>query len=359
MPRGKTVKTATDAADTAGLDCITDALHPRRTTDLIGQDAVLNIISRAIRGGRPPGGWLLSGPPGIGKATLAYRIARYLLTYGAGADGPEDLSVPPDAPVAQQITAGSHPGLLVLKRGTNPSTGKPMSVLPVEEVRRLAPFFGMTAGAGGWRVAIIDTADDMNAASANALLKLLEEPPPRAVMLILAHAPGRMLPTIKSRCQKLALRPLSDGDMDALLTRALPDSTPEQRSGLIRLAAGAPGAAMRLAEGDGLELAQAADSLIDQAGSPDIAALFALADKLARVTDGLSIFSGFLVQALETRIRRRALEGDARGLTHWSSALQLLTTHLAQLDNLHLDPKAGLMHAATLMHDSTDRGGAL
>lgn len=358
MARAKTPRSEKSAEDSQ-VDCISDALHPRHTMTLTGHENVLQILSRAIRGGRPPGGWLISGPPGVGKATLAYRVARYLLAYGATADGPEDLSVPPDSPAAQQIIAGAHPGLLVLKRGINPNTGKPMSVLSVEEVRRLGPFFGMTAGAGGWRVAIIDTADDMNAASANALLKLLEEPPPRAVMIILANAPGRMLPTIRSRCQKLALRPLSDADMDQMLARALPDSLPDDRAALIRLAAGAPGAAMRLAEGDGLELAAAADQLIDQAASPDIGALFTLADKLARMTDGQSVLSGFLIQALEERIRRRALSGDVRGLSIWSDALQQLSAYIGQVDNLHLDPKTGLLHTAGLLNATSRRGGAL
>src|SRR5512147_2401252 len=155
-------------------DRIEGFAHPRETTNLIGQDAALFHAARAIRSGKPPQAWLISGPLGVGKATLAYRIARYLLAYGARDTGAEDLSVPPNDPNAIQVRAGSHAGLLVLKRGINEKTGKLMSELPVDEIRRLAGFFGMTSGAGGWRVAIVDTADDMNTNAANALLKLLE-----------------------------------------------------------------------------------------------------------------------------------------------------------------------------------------
>ena len=181
--------------------------HPRETETLLGQDKALMLAAHTLRGGRPPHAWLITGPPGIGKATLAYRMARYLLRHGATADGPADLSVPPDDTVARQMSARAHSGLLVLKRGLN-KAGKPQTELPVDEVRRLSGFFGMTSGAGGWRVAIIDPADDMNDNAANALLKQLEEPPQNAMLLLLSHRPGRLLPTIRSRCRRLDLSPL-------------------------------------------------------------------------------------------------------------------------------------------------------
>src|SRR5579871_3835119 len=131
--------------------------HPRETFALVGQDDALRRAARALRAGRPPSAWLITGAPGIGKATLAYRIARYLLAYGATDAGPADLSVPDDEPNARQVVAGAHPGLLVLKRGENPDTGKLMTVLSVDEIRKLANFFGMTSGAGGCRVEIVDT----------------------------------------------------------------------------------------------------------------------------------------------------------------------------------------------------------
>src|SRR5579871_3120465 len=203
--------------------------HPRENRPLIGHAEQLARVTRVLHAGRPPQGWLITGPPGIGKATLAYRIARYLLAYGARDIGAVDLSVPANDPAAIQVMAGSHPGLLVLKRVINERTGKLTTELPVDEVRRLAGFFGMTSGAGGWRVALIDTADDMNANAANAILKLLEEPPRHAMLLLLANRPGQLLPTIRSRCQRLELRPLDEARVADALKRYLPEADTEER----------------------------------------------------------------------------------------------------------------------------------
>src|SRR5215470_11621906 len=193
--------------------------HPRETVRLVGHEKALARASQAIRTGRPPQAWLITGAPGIGKATLAYRIARYLLAFGATDRGPADLSVPERDPASIQVAAASHPGLLVLKRSPNPDTGRLMNVISVNEIRRLGGFYGMTSGAGGWRVAIVDTADDMNDNAANAILKLLEEPPARAMLLLLANVPGRLLPTIRSRCQRLDLKPLDAGTVAGELGR--------------------------------------------------------------------------------------------------------------------------------------------
>src|ERR1700760_235074 len=239
--------------------------HPRETFALLGQQDGLRRAARALRSGRPPSAWLIADAPGVGKATLAYRIARYLLAFGAGDAGPDDLSVPQDHPAARQVVAQSHPGLLVLKRAINPKTGKLMTVLSVDEIRRLADFFGMTSGAGGWRVAIVGTADDMNDNAANALLKMLEEPPANAMLLLLSNTPGRLLPTIRSRCQRLEVRPLDDATLEKKRARELPAMAAAERASLARVAGGSIGAALTLATGEGAALAQEADRLIDQA----------------------------------------------------------------------------------------------
>ena len=182
------------AEEVIELDRLEGFPHPRETTRLAGQDAALQRAARAIRAGHPPQAWLITGPPGIGKATLA---------FGATTKGPEDLAVPESNGDAIKLAAGSHPGLLALKRGFN-DQGRPMTVLGVDVVRRLGGFFGMTSGAGGWRVVIVDTADDMNDNAANALLKILEEPPQQSLFLLISHAPARVLPTILSRCRQFA-----------------------------------------------------------------------------------------------------------------------------------------------------------
>ena len=324
---------------------------------LVGQDAALARAARAIRGGHPPGAWLITGAPGIGKATLAYRIARYMLAYGATAAGAEDLSVPEREPNAIQIAAASHPGLLVLKRGLN-SSGKLMGDLSVGVIRKLSGFFGMTSGAGGWRVAIVDTADDMNDAAANALLKMLEEPPARAMLILLSNVPGRLLPTIRSRCQRLDLRPLDAATLEAELARFLPDTNAAERAALARLAGGSIGTALRLAGGDSVALAREADKLLDHAQVPDIAAILALGDKIYRITDGLSTFGDFLTEALTARIRARALAGGAH-LDRWVECLNRLNATFARTAALNLEPRQTLLSAAGQLAQARRRAGAL
>ncbi|MBS0471970.1 MAG: DNA polymerase III subunit delta' [Proteobacteria bacterium] len=350
-PRSRTIKTE----DIVETDRIDGFPHPRETLRLAGQDAALTRAARAIRGGHPPQAWLLCGPPGIGKATLAYRIARYLLAFGAKAAGPEDLSVPERDPAALQLAAGAHPGLLVLKRGLNDS-GKLMSVLGVDVVRKLQGFFGMTSGAGGWRVVIVDTADDMNDAAANALLKLLEEPPQRAMLLLLSNTLGRLLPTIRSRCQRLDLRPLDPATLEAELARLLPERDSTERAALARLSGGSVGLALRLASGDGVELAREADRFLDN--PPDIAAALALADRINRITDGLDGFAAFLHDALVARIRARALQ-DASNLDRWLDLLARLDNSFTRSSALNLDPRQTLVSAATALNATSRRAGAI
>ncbi|MBA2588522.1 MAG: DNA polymerase III subunit delta' [Alphaproteobacteria bacterium] len=338
-------------------DRIEGFAHPRETAALLGQDLALGRAARALRAGRPPSAWLITGAPGVGKATLAYRIARYLLAFGATAEGPEDLRVPQDHPAARQVASQAHPGLLVLKRAINPRTGKLMTVLSVDEIRRLANFFGMTSGAGGWRVAIVDTADDMNDNAANALLKMLEEPPGNAMLLLLSNTPGRLLPTIRSRCQRLDLRPLDEAAMDQGLKQHLPDENAAERAALARLAGGSIGAALTLATGDGGALAKEADKLIDHARDPDLLALLTLGEKLYRTQDGLELFGEFLSASLADRIRARAYAG-APGLERWVAALNRLEQGFARAAGLNLEPRQTVLSAARdLFHVA--RNGAL
>ncbi len=341
--------------DIVETDRIAGQPHPRETFRLVGQEQALATASRAIRSGRPPQAWLIGGPPGVGKATLAYRIARYLLRYGAKDAGPEDLAVAENDSVSVQIKAGAHPGLLVLKRGLNPDTGKLMTVLSVGEIRKLGNFFGLTSGAGGWRVAIVDTADDMNEAAANALLKLLEEPPPRSMLLLLAHAPARLLPTIRSRCQRLPLRPLDETTATKELEHFLPEMDGRERAHLAKLSGGSIGAALRLASDDGLMLASEADKLVARAASPDFAATLALAEKIARIDDGSEQFGRFLLEALRDRILARARDG-APSLERWVRLSEQLGESFARMEGLHLDPRQTILSAETALARVARRG---
>lgn len=252
----------TDLSELADPTRIEGAPHPRETARLIGQEDAEAGFLEAYGSGRMHHGWMLTGPRGIGKATLAYRIARFLLATPAdGGDGlfgtlpnPDTLDVPPDHPVSRRILAGSEPGLFVLKRGPNDKGDRISAEIRVDEVRKLRNFFALSATEGGRRVVIVDAADELNTNAANAILKLLEEPPSNAFLLLIAHQPSRLLPTIRSRCRELRLHPLAPPEMAQALAAAGTDAQPDQAAALAEIAGGSVGEALRLILRDGLSL---------------------------------------------------------------------------------------------------------
>lgn len=201
-----------DAGAPAEPDLVEGAPAPREARVLVGhREAVQGLI--AAFGASPPQAILLEGRKGIGKATLAFRLARALLEAVPGAPLPEDLATDADGRTARRVAAGTHPSLLHLTRPWDDDKKRFKTELTVDEVRRLVPFLGGTAADGGWRVVIVDAVDDMNLSAANALLKALEEPPRRTVFVLVAHVAGRVLPTIRSRCRSVRLRPLADDEV--------------------------------------------------------------------------------------------------------------------------------------------------
>jgi len=267
-------------------DRLGDFRHPRETNVLYGHSHAEEALFDAFMSGRMHHAWLLTGPKGIGKATLAYRMAKFVLTYSsaekARAMGAGNLCVAEDMPAARQILAQGHPDLLVIRRPVDEKTKKAKSVIPVDQVRKTSGFFGKSAGAGGWRVCIVDSADEMNANSANALLKVLEEPPAKSLFLLVSHQPGRLLPTIRSRCRQLPMPALSSSAMDRVLGANGADLGADDIAAIDVLAEGSAGRALTIASGDGLELYRSMVGLICQLPRPDIAAMHALADKAAR-----------------------------------------------------------------------------
>ncbi len=197
-------------------DRLPSAPHPRETLALIGHASQERAFLAALASGRMHHGWLLAGPEGIGKASFAYRAARFVLAAGdptTRAASATSLAMPETDPATRRIMAQSHPDLHLLRRIPKPDGKGYTSNIPVDAVRRVLDRFGSSAAEGGWRVCIVDSAEDMDRSAANALLKLLEEPPPRALFLIVAHAPGRMLPTIRSRCRLMGFAALDEGQV--------------------------------------------------------------------------------------------------------------------------------------------------
>jgi DNA polymerase-3 subunit delta' len=246
---------------------------------LVGHESVEATMIRAHAAGRMPHAWLLTGAPGIGKATLASLFARWLL-LGGQPRGRFDFD--DRHPAAKLIDSGAHPDLRVLAREINEKTGKLRSEIAVSQARASIDFMRLTPALGGWRIVIVDAADDFNAESANALLKVIEEPPPRALFVIVAHAVNRVLPTIRSRCRRLALQPLSEAGVVAVIRRHAPDLTEPDAVALARLAEGSPGRALALATAGGPDLLREMEALLATLPSLDPAALDRLADKAAR-----------------------------------------------------------------------------
>jgi DNA polymerase-3 subunit delta' len=260
--------------------------HPRETLQWFGHDEAERALLDAYRGGRMPHAWLIGGPPGIGKATLAYRMARFVLAHpdcsAPQVESAGSLALPPDHRAARLVAAQGHPDLLVLERRPGDS-GALRTVIAVEDVRRLVPFLGSTAGEAGWRVVVVDSADELNAAGANALLKLLEEPPRRCLFLIVSHAPGRLLATIRSRCRRLLLRPLAPADIGRAVGAALgrnPDDAAVQKAA--SAADGSVAQAIGLIGGPLLAVRERVIELLGLLPATDPRALHALGESLER-----------------------------------------------------------------------------
>ena len=247
-------------ADIPEADCIEGAPHPRTTSALLGQGSAEATFLQAFNTGRLHHGWLITGPRGVGKATLAWRLARFLLATPEddggmfAAPAPETLDIPDSHPVARRIAALSEPRLSLLRRAYDEKKAKLQDVISVDEVRKMKSFFTLSAADGGRRVAIIDAVDEMNPAAANALLKLLEEPPKSVTMFLISHQPARLLPTIRSRCRELRLGPLSAQDLSDALTMAGGEVMPDDRIALAELAGGSVGEAFRMTNLEGLAL---------------------------------------------------------------------------------------------------------
>lgn len=368
-------KVSADPSELEKLEWPYDWPPPWRSTRLVGHDAAERTMLAAQQTGKLHHAWLMTGPRGIGKATLAWRFARFLLAGQAGGlfGAPDSLDVAADAPGRSLIDARSHPDLFHLRRTMNPDTGRMRNEVVVDDVRGLSEFMHMTPAMGEWRVAIVDAADEMNRNAANAVLKVLEEPPPKAVLLIVAHAPGRLLPTIRSRCRRLALHPLADKTVIELLGGHAPNTSPDERQALASLAEGSIGRALELASAGSLALYREMVEVLSTLPDLDMPRLHGFAERFARRGEEANadwrslnyLFDGWLkgllregaagegsapVVPAERGLREKFL--SSASLDRWMDAWEKVARLLSRSDAVNLDRKQTVLGSFLILQSA-------
>ena len=308
--------------------------------------------------------WLITGPEGIGKATLAFRFARRLLagtpaTAEEGAAAEASLALDPAHPVFRRVVAGGHADMLTIERAYDEKTKRRKRDIAVDDVRKINGFMALTPAEGGWRVAVIDDAEDLNQASANALLKILEEPPARAILILVCSAPGRLPATIRSRCRHLRLSPLSDDVMAPAAGACIcPDLGQDDRDRLVTLAEGSIGRALTLAEEDGIAVATMVDQLLAALPDVPLSRGHDVADALGRSETGFRLFTDQLIAGIAALVRDTA-RGRAdpeqqrlaalRPLEAWGELWQGLLRLQDETERFALDKRQALVSCVGML----------
>ena len=349
---------AANTQEVPRFDVVENWPAPEERAEWFGDPLSERTLLDAYRSGRMHHAWLIGGPKGIGKATLAYRFARFVLAHPDPAtpevEAAADLSVAIDHPAFRKVMARAHPNLLVLERPIDERTHRRKSELTVDEIRRTVGFYGNTGGEAGWRIAIVDPADDMNASAANALLKVLEEPPGRSLFLVVSHAPGRALPTIRSRCRRLDVAALPPETIVSALAAGGNAAEPADLALAARLADGSLRRAILLAEHGGIASYRELATLLSRLPEIDIAAMHAYADAISGRgnDDGWDGFRDLLAAWLNRRVRR---EGEpetgiplspaaaSAPLERWAEVWENLRTSTALTDEYNLDRKRNVL----------------
>jgi DNA polymerase-3 subunit delta' len=331
-----------DADEVALPDQLEGTPHPRERLALVGHRDAEAAILEAFRSGRLPPAWLIGGPQGIGKATLAYRVARRLLALGPGpVEAVTSLDIPPDHPAARQVSALSHPNLAVLRRTLSEDGKRVRSEIHAGLARRAVEMFGSTSVDGSFRIVVVDSAEDLNAQSANALLKVVEEPPPRALFLIVSHAPQRVLPTIRSRCRRLMLRPLPEADCSAVidsLGSPWTDHPAEVRAEALRLGDGSVRRTLERLDGDTVAFVNRISRMLDALPRTDLRATLALADLFSRkgAEERFDLVLDTVQRWVGDRLARDAHRGAAR-LAPLAEVCDKLARQAREVDIYNLD----------------------
>ena len=318
------------------------AVHPAEQTKLFGHAEAESFLARSYRSGKGHHAILIEGPEGIGKATLAFRFANHVLHNPEPAVAPEAIADPsPASPITRQLAGGASHNLLHLSRPVDEKTGKVKAFITVDEVRKAGKFLAQTSGTGNWRIVIIDPADDLNRNAANAILKILEEPPKRSLFLVLTHAPGKLLPTIRSRCLPLPLSPLSQDNLAAAL-ESLGASPSGPRAGeLLSAAHGSVSEALKLTNYGGFDIVEAFRTIVEAPAEPRRRDVHKLADVLS-AKDSDTLFSFFCQHATDFvtgAARTAAFSGDIARADRLARLSSQLGERIAIAQGYNLDRK--------------------
>lgn len=322
--------------------------HPRHVHSLFGHEQAEAAAAAAIHSGRMHHAWMITGPKGVGKATLAWRMARRVL--GVAADPSAPLAARSDDPVNRRIEALSHPDLLLVRRPYDEQRKRLKGEITIDEARRIPAFFSRRAAEGGWRVAIIDSADEMNRNAANGLLKSLEEPPERGLLLLVVTTPGRLPTTVRSRCRRLDLRPVAiDACADWLINVHGVDR--DDAGVLAALAKGAPGRALAFGVSGLAGLQRELAAALGSSGRTDPGKVESLIGK-ATGTDSQqtrAVLFDMMAGEAAARARHAASAGNAVAAGEWADASRRVTSLAREAETLYLDPRQSLLAAFTVL----------
>ncbi|WEX79068.1 DNA polymerase III subunit delta' [Sinorhizobium numidicum] len=322
------------------------AIAPAENNKLFGHLQAEAFLAQSYKSGKGHHAVLIEGPEGIGKATLAFRFANHVLSHPEPAEAPDSLVDPdPASIITRQLASGASHNLLHLTRPLDEKTGRAKGAITVDEVRRAGKFFGQTSGTGNWRIVIIDTADDLNRNAANAILKILEEPPRRSLFLVLTHAPGKLLPTIRSRCLPLRLKPLDKEPMRQALAHLGFDLTGPNADRILSAANGSVSEALKLLNYGGLDIAAAFEEILSGQGPAVRKQMHKLADILA-AKDSETIFD-FFSSLLMGRVMQLARDAATAGDLERAERLARLSSGFAERltvsDAYNLDRKQTIL----------------
>jgi DNA polymerase-3 subunit delta' len=337
---------------------------PRANPDLVGHDAVEGELLRLYQAGRLPHAILFGGPRGIGKATLAFRLARFLLARGTLSGGAGGLAIDPASGVFRRVAAGGHADLFTVERSWDPQRRRLRGGITVDHTREIVRFLHLTAGEEGWRIVVVDGAEEMNRNAANALLKILEEPPRASLLLLVSHIPGMLLPTIRSRCRRFRLEALPLPLVRSLVERYRPQLDAAERAGLSALSDGSIGRALGLADSGGLALYRGLVEIVSRLPRLDVVRLHAFVDRVV-ATEGEGPYQA-LAELLSQRVIRLAagggrgqegvapvVAGEDEAIRHlgradparWAGLSQEIEENFAAVRELNLDRKQAMLGA--------------